>query len=122
MELFLRYTLLMLAKRKKLSRSTFPKHNEPKLFWDGSVLRIHAFRSTTSQDPLFAVVVAKKFAKHAVDRNHFKRSVLSIVEGCHPDFYHHLHKKFIFLPKIPLQGMNRTAIAEDIALFLRLIK
>jgi|SRR3989338_7250218 len=118
----------MLPRQHKLSRATFPAYKDSRLNWVGSVLRIQVYSSlgtaTTQENkqgkrpPLFAVVVAKRFAKSAVFRHEFKRQVLRIVATELSRFKALPYSKYVISPKGALTATPLPSMAKDIDDFL----
>jgi len=118
----------MLPRQHKLSRATFPAYKDPRLNWVGSVLRIQAYPSVVLKTPheneqgktvpLFAVVVAKRFAKSAVLRHAFKRQILRIVAVELLRFKALPYGKYVVSPKGALAATPFPSIVKDVEDFL----
>lgn len=110
----------MISKRQKLTRATFPKHNDSKTSWTGVVLRIqlHVPRSPLLEQPLFAVVSPKRLAKLAVERNAFKRNVFSAIEHNTSSFMQLAKGKYVITPTKATTLISKEHIAKDIEAYL----
>ncbi len=110
----------MLPQRQKLRRSTFPLHTDSKTNWIGGVLRIqlHIPKVTPLPQSLYAVVVAKRFAKLAVERNKFRRMVFANIETNNEAFGRFSAGKYVITPTKAVALILDSEITSDIARFL----
>ena len=112
----------MLPKLKKLTRGTYPDGRNKKFMWNGTILRIQAFREGDHTHPLFAVTVPKKYLKLANERNTFKRTIYSLIEHTVEIYAHHNYGKFVFSPKTVLKGVDKELIRSEMLLFQSSLK
>ena len=128
----------MLPKRKKLSRTSFPRRKEPKFSWSGKVLRVYAYKgddenlshhkgTSYSQSSgahkwtigsRFAVVVPKRLSASVVLRNAFKRQVMVAIGESMARFERLSYKKYIIFPIAHIRASVAEKIKEDLRFFL----
>ena len=108
----------MIPKRNKLSRTTFPKHTDPKRTWTGSFLRIQSSFTKSTDHPLFAVVISKKIHASAVKRNQLRRQIYTMIEIEQDAFQKQLGVKFVFFPLKKNGVVDIESIEKDIQSFI----
>lgn len=104
----------MIKRIHRITRETYPDWKTPKKQWNGVVLRCVFFppHSPTARVAV-AIVVAKKYAKHAVDRHLFKRRVSAAIT--HTGFLSLLsQERVVIFPLRPLEQITYTDIQTDI--------
>lgn len=104
----------MLPKKHKIIRADFPTHKDKKFLWTGNVLRIQSYRGEIKDNVQFAVVVAKKQSKSAVERNMFKRSVYFALAEALSLLKRSSHKTHVIFPKKHIAEISKTEILRDI--------
>lgn len=67
----------MLPKNRRIHKNEFPVNKKTTIFWRGTNLRV--IKIPTEGISTFAVVVSKKHAKNAVERNRFRRQVYTTI-------------------------------------------
>lgn len=104
----------MIPKRQKLTRTTFPKHTDPRKTWTGSFLRVQVTFTRSTDNPLFAVVILKKIEASAVKRNQLRRMIYELIEIEKDTFSKKVGVKYVFFPLKKNGVVDTASIAKDI--------
>lgn len=105
----------MLPRERTLTRKLFPHHTDANVLWNGNVLRVRCYMKRSPEiTPRFAVVVSKKQYKTVVERNLFKRRVLSVLRAELPVFDRLRFGVCVLYPKSPVANISYNDIVADI--------
>ena len=107
----------MLDSKKKISAQEFDVFLKKGIKKTSKHFRISFIVSKNKDYTKYAVVISKKIAKSAVERNKNKRKIYKIISQIYPQF---LDKKyvFIFIQKNILK-INENELKEEISLLLK---
>jgi len=105
----------MLPRERTLTRKLFPRHTDANVLWNGKVLRVRCYvKRSPEVIPRFAVVVSKKQYKTVVERNLFKRRVLSALRAELPSFDRLRFGAYVIFPVVPVTNIVYEDIASDV--------
>ena len=105
----------MLPRTRTLTRKLFPRHTDANVLWNGKMLRIRCYvKRSPESTPRFAVVVSKKQYKTVVERNLFKRRVLSVIRLELPVFDRLRFGTYVIFPMLPVANIPHKGIVADI--------
>jgi len=105
----------MLPRERTLTRKLFPHHTDANVLWNGKVLRVRCYvKRSPEVIPRFAVVVSKKQYKTVVERNLFKRRVLSALRAELPSFDRLRFGAYVIFPVVPVTNIVYEDIASDV--------